>query len=109
MPIRIQLQDQLFPVQTFFNAIGDHEFWDIIHGLKNRVSYGLDVCFCEFPESLDFDEEPFEGVRFRIYEDEVIITEAEFEKLLQKLATIQVCRFPDQVDLYQAYFVPEKT
>jgi len=104
VPIRIQLADRLFPVQTFFNSISDFEFWEILDHLKNKAGYTIDVCHCRFPIDLDYDEEPFIGVRFSIYEDSVIISEEEFELFLNEVAIKQVGKFPDQRSKYQEYF-----
>ncbi|WP_158621681.1 ribonuclease toxin immunity protein CdiI [Corallococcus aberystwythensis] len=73
---RVQLvsdTDRLFPVQAFFNGISGGRFVQVMRDLVAGVSYFLDVASCEFPGSLDPWEERFDGVRFSLFEEVVVV------------------------------------
>lgn len=85
MPNRLQLEKKMFPVQAFFNSIPEHRFESVLNTLRENVGYSINNSHCEFPNELDSDEEMFEGVRFVLFEEEVIITVEELYTLLNKL------------------------
>lgn len=91
MPKRLSIvgdEGPMFPVQAFFNAINDDRFVFTISNLLQGVGAGFDVAYCEFPYALDENDEPFEGVRFSLYEDEIIVDYQTFMQYL-KLACKQ--------------------
>jgi CDI immunity protein len=91
MPKRLSIvsdEDPMFPVQAFFNAISNDHFVFTISNLLQGVGAGFDVAYCEFPEDLDPSDESFEGVRFSLYEDEIIVDYQTFMQYL-KLACKQ--------------------
>lgn len=93
---RIKIKDnRLFPVQAFFNAIGDDAFVRVVKDLQRRVGTAINDCYCEFPEELDYDEEPFDGIRFSLFEDEVIISEEELNAFLKKVCSIHLIDYPE--------------
>lgn len=89
MPDRLQLEESMFPVQAFFNAIPDDCFDKVLASLQGHVGYSINDCHCQFPSDLDPDEESFSGVRFSIYEDEVILDDEDFQGILEKVRLAQ--------------------
>jgi CDI immunity protein len=79
-------RDALFPVQAFFNAIGDASLVDIITHLVKRQGYSSDYCHCRFPGDLDPAEPTFNGVRFSHFDDVVVIAEDQFADILDMVA-----------------------
>jgi hypothetical protein len=73
MPDRLKLDSSQFPVQVFFNAVRDDSFVRVIERLSNGIGHCVNDIDCSFPEDLDPDEEPFEGIRFSIFEEEVLL------------------------------------
>ena len=81
---RISLKDEkLFPVQAFFNVISDDSFVNTLKAFSNGVGANFNDTHCEFPGDIDFDDEPFDGVRFALFDDEVILTYQAFLNVLQ--------------------------
>ena len=75
--------DPLFPMQAFFNIIRASEFIEIVSNLTSGHGAGLECVYCGFPGDADPGEEPFEGVRFALFEDEVVVDEKTFAKFLR--------------------------
>lgn len=73
MPDRLQLDDNLFPVQAFFNAVGDTSFIQMVGYLTQGIGYSSNEAHCTFPSDLDPGDNPFEGVQFSIFEEQVTI------------------------------------
>ena len=74
MPMRNRISivsddDPRFPMQAFFNVISDSDFVCIIADLLQGIGAGVNDVYCQFPADVDPDVEPFEGVRFQLYED----------------------------------------
>ena len=86
--------DRLFPVQAFFNAMGDSVFLRILADLVSGVGAGVNDVHCEFPGDLNEDEEPFEGIRFSLYEDEVVVDRDTFLRFLRLAAESYVREHP---------------
>jgi len=89
-------RDPLFPVQAFFNALGDRTFVDALADLLRGVGHGVNEAHCEFPGDLDPGEPRFEGVRFRLFEDEVVVSRETFERFLLAACRAQAQRCPEQ-------------
>ncbi|MCG9683646.1 hypothetical protein L1D31_13820 [Vibrio sp. Isolate23] len=68
--------------KEFFNARNNIAFLSSIGYLLEGISYGDEYSSCEFPDNLEDDEEPFEGVRFRFFDDEVIVSDEVFKDLV---------------------------
>lgn len=99
MPNRLLVQSEShFPVQTFFNSIGDDSFVKMIDTLTNGVGYSINECDCTFPDDLDPDEEPFDGVRFSLFEESVIIDTDELKKHLKVVCDEFVKRHPETTE-----------
>ena len=89
-------RDPLFPAQAFFNALSDRTFVDALVDLLRGVGHGVNEAHCELPGDLDPGEPPFEGVRFRLFEDEVVVPRETFERFLRAACAAQVQRCPEQ-------------
>lgn len=86
MPLHFRLvlaDPKLFPVQAFFNAISDGAFVRVVESLLSGVGHGAEEAFCEFPDPLDPGDPPFEGVRFSIFEEEVVLDRPTFLRYLR--------------------------
>jgi hypothetical protein len=84
MPARLNLHDpQLIPVQAFFNAIGDASFVKMVDCLTSGIGFSVNDVDCTFPGDLDPGEELFDGVRFSLFEERVVITRDELQHYLQ--------------------------
>lgn len=79
---RILLNDELLPVQAFFNAISEHSFIKTLEAFSNGIGASFDDCHCEFPGEMDSDDEIFSGIQFALYEKEVVISYSEFLEYL---------------------------
>jgi hypothetical protein len=77
--------EPLFPVQALFNAISDDSLLDVVRHLLNRQGYSSDYCHCHFPADLDPQEPTFEGVQFSHFDDVIVITEAQFADVLDRV------------------------
>lgn len=97
MPSRLDIQrSDWFPVQTFFNAVSDEDFVRMVGDLLANIDWHIDVCHCEFPENLEPGEEPFDGVKFSIYEDEIILSREQFLTVLEQVCEAQRRRRPEE-------------
>lgn len=67
-------EERFFPVQAFFNAIPVIFFVECMESLAKGVGSNINGADCSFPGDLDPGDESFSGVRFRIFEDEVVLT-----------------------------------
>lgn len=74
--------DRLWICKEFFNSINNIDFLRTIRHLIEGTSYGDEYSDCDFPDSLEDDEEPFKGVRFRYHDDETVVSEGEFKGCL---------------------------
>ncbi|MCY0965151.1 ribonuclease toxin immunity protein CdiI [Parathalassolituus penaei] len=77
-----QTNDSLWLAKEFFNSINNMFFLRAIGYLIEGVGYGDEYSYCDFPGGLDDDEEPFEGVRFRYHDDEVVLSDEKFKECL---------------------------
>ena len=84
MPNRLAIQDDsLFPIQAFFNAIGDGSFVRMLDSLTNGIGFSINDCDCSFPADLEPDEKTFDGVRFSLFERNIVISTAELARFLR--------------------------
>lgn len=84
MPWRMRLGDPtLFPVQAFFNAVGNGSFVQMVDCLTRGIGFTSDEAQCMFPCDLEPGDAPFEGVRFSIFEDEVVLPVASMRTYLR--------------------------
>lgn len=94
MDFPIVLGDDLFPVQAFFNAMSDRNLISTLEEFSKGIGAGFNDAVCEFPSELDPGDEPFEGVRFYIFEEEVILSKSDFMKILGEVCLIYAARHP---------------
>jgi CDI immunity protein len=92
---RLLLEDRLFPVQCFFNAVSDYNFVEIVGRLLQGIGHGTDYAQCTFPEDLEPGEEVFEGVRFSIFEESVILTVEELRYFIDKACESYIADHPE--------------
>jgi hypothetical protein len=102
MSERLTLPENLFPVQAFFNVWADHRFVGVIEDLAQRVAHEVNDVGCSFPEDLDPGEEPFEGVEFHVADEQVVVSEDEFRRLLSLACEAQKQRVPTQASRLDA-------
>jgi len=74
--------DPLWVAKEFFNSINNMFFLRAVKYLIDGIGYGNEYSDCEFSGDLEEDEEPFEGVRFRYYDDEIVVSEETFRDCL---------------------------
>jgi len=74
--------DPLWIGKEFFNSINNMLFLRTIDYLVKGTSYGDEYSACDFPDDLEEDEAPFDGVRLRYHDDEVVVSEAAFKECL---------------------------
>ena len=97
MPKRLNFvkdNDPLFPVQAFFNAISDDSFVRTVENLSKNIGAAFDDCDCEFPGDLDPGDETFEGVRFSLFEEEVVVDQNTFQRFLRLACEEHLRRHP---------------
>ncbi|MDD9966109.1 MAG: ribonuclease toxin immunity protein CdiI [Myxococcales bacterium] len=94
---RVVIEDPTkFAVQAFFNAISDDSFVRTVTALLNSVGASFNDAHCEFPGDLDPGDPPFEGVRFSLYEDEVVLSVEEMLRVLVEACSVQRVVHPEQ-------------
>lgn len=93
MPNRLEIgPPRLIPVQALFNAIPDHVFIERIEALLAGRDVHIDDTHCEFPS----EEDRFDGVRFVLLNEEIVVSRADFRRYLQRACEAQAGRLPDQ-------------
>lgn len=63
MSLRVELDEELFPVQAFLNAISTSSFVRTVEALADGVGSSFNDAGCQMPGDLDPGEPAFEGVR----------------------------------------------
>lgn len=87
--------DKYFPVKAFFNEISDNAFLKVIEYMSNGNGHGLNVAYCVFPDNVEPDEKPFEGVKFGVYEDEIILEFQEVYYYMKEASNAYIKNFPE--------------
>lgn len=87
--------DKMAIPKAFFNSIGDIRFPDRLIRLLKGQHVADEYHGCTFPGDIDGDEEPFEGVKLRLDEEEVIIEESSFYALLKEASSRYVAIHPE--------------
>lgn len=96
MPAHLNIDDpKRFAIQTFFNAVSDLNFVDVIRRLFQGIGQTINDNHCTFPVDLDPGEPSFEGVRFSLYEDEIVISRAELYHWIKQAAQAYVSEHPE--------------
>lgn len=97
MPDRLTLDDErLLPVQAFFNAIGEESFVRVIDSLTSGVGYTSNDCDCSFPGDLDPGEKVFQGIRFSLFEQSIVISHEELASYIKIVCQGHVDRHPTE-------------
>ncbi len=87
--------DPFWIVKEYFNCIRGHSFSRCVDLLTQSIGYGDEHVMCDFPDDIDWDEEPFEGVRFRFQDDEIVVSEEEFKYYLKLACERYVDIYPE--------------
>lgn len=95
---RIVLDSDLMPVQAFFNVIPERSFLEVLRSFSHGVGASFDDCHCEFPGDQEPEDDPFQGVLFALYEQEVILDNKEFLDCLKIVCGSFVESRPDLKD-----------
>lgn len=96
MPTRLTITDSTsFPIQTFFNAVSDSDLVHVVDWLTSGIGYHINDTHCRFPGDLDPGEESFEGVRFSLFEDSVIISPEQLREYLATVCRKHIVSYPD--------------
>ena len=75
-------EDELAVVKSFFSVFSG-SFIELLDRILNNETFGNEYAMCTFPADLDYDEEPYEGIKFLAWENrEQIIDEALFRKII---------------------------
>lgn len=98
MDFPIVLKESLFPVQAFFNAMPARSLIRTLAAFCDGVGAGFNDAVCEFPDELDEGVVRFNGVKFEIFNEEVIISNLEFLDIVSKVCTDFAEKYPDERD-----------
>jgi len=96
--LKFDLYDEsLLAITLFFDAISDRDFLRYASYLLQGISLGLDYKHCEFYDPDEIDEEPFDGVRFRLSmtDEEITVTFDTFLGYLRMAANSYLQRHPE--------------
>jgi hypothetical protein len=104
MPTRLTLSDPtLLPIQAFFNAVGDESFLRVIDCLTRGIGFSINDVDCSFPGDLDAGDHPFDGVRFSLFEQHVVIPTDELTQYLQLVCKAYVADHPHNEPVVKEY------
>ncbi|WP_157760099.1 ribonuclease toxin immunity protein CdiI [Delftia acidovorans] len=95
MDFPIILENKLFPVQAFFNAMPGISLIRTLESFCNRIGAGFNDATCEFPEEVESGDDYFDGVRFSIFNEEVIISNEVFFDILSQVCSIYISKNKD--------------
>ena len=99
MDFPIVLNEGLFPVQAFFNAMPARSLTRTLTAFCNGVGAGFNDAACEFPGELEEGEAQFEGVRFEIFDESAVISNSEFLKIVSQVCAIYVEQHLEERDV----------
>lgn len=95
MDFPLVLERELFPVQAFFNAMSDRSLISTLQAFSNSIGAGFNDAVCEFPSEIEPTDQPFVGVKFYIFEEELVISRASFLSILEQVCSIYLGRHPE--------------
>lgn len=75
---------------TFFNSVSE-DLYEVCTKIINKESFSYNgYVGCFFPNELDFDETPYEGVKFIsfVHGEEEIISEIKFVDIISNVVTV---------------------
>ncbi len=93
---RIVLEDNLLPVQAFFNAIPDRSFIETLQAFRQGIGAGFNETYCGFPGEEEFDEEALNGIEFAIKDEQVVLNYDEFFRILSKVCKVFLEKYPNK-------------
>ncbi|WP_133858910.1 ribonuclease toxin immunity protein CdiI [Comamonas sp. JUb58] len=94
MDFPIVLCNDFFPAQAFFNSMKDRDFISTLEEFAKGIGRGFDDAVCEFPGELVSEDQPFKGVKFYLFEDEVVLSKLDFLRVLEEACLIYIARHP---------------
>lgn len=104
MPTRLTLTDpNLLPIQAFFNAVGDASFLRVIECLTKGVGFSINDVDCSFPGDLDPGDESFDGVRFSLFEQRIVISTDELWHYLEIVCKAYIAGSPKDETILGEY------
>lgn len=68
-----EIKEKYYPIIAFFNAIPDTAYIRTIGDIAKGVGSSFNDVHCEFPEDLDSEEEIFDGIRFALINEEIVV------------------------------------
>lgn len=92
--MRIKLSDKELldpmhlPAIAFFNAISDSNFARVLQQMSLSIGTGMNDVDCSFPDDVEEYEEKFNGVKFSLLAEEVILSYDTFYYYLNKACQI---------------------
>lgn len=95
MDFPIVLEDHLFPVQAFFNAMSDRDLISTLDGFSKGIGAGFNDAVCEFSNEIEAWEKPYIGTKFYIFDEELIISKATLIAILRKICQLYLVRHPE--------------
>ena len=96
MPTRLNLEDNLLPIQAFFNAVSNFNFLKVIKHLLHGIGYTVNDVGCTFPTDLDPGEALFEGVRFSLFEEKIVISVEQLHLIIRQVCKVYCQDYPDE-------------
>ncbi|WP_037285170.1 ribonuclease toxin immunity protein CdiI [Saccharibacillus sacchari] len=99
MRTKLSSEDLLNPLHlpaiVFFNAISNSDFVEVIEQMSAGIGTGINDVDCSFPDDIEECEEKFDGVRFSLIDEEVILNYEMFYYYLNKACENYLDTFPD--------------
>ena len=89
------LEQSHFPVIAFFNAVPSSNFMRTVEQMSVGIGTGINAVDCSFPDDVEDDEEKFDGVRFSVHDEEVVLNYETFYYYLNLACKNYVDAFPD--------------
>ena len=74
-------EDPMAIPKAFFNSLYDIDFLWRMKRVASQKHVADEFHGCSFPDDIDWDEEPFQGVKFRFRDEEIIIDLEQFKEL----------------------------
>ena len=97
------LEQNHFPVIAFFNAVPSSNFMRTVEQMSAGIGTGINSVDCSFPDDVEEDEEKFDGVRFSVHDEEVVINYETFYYYLNLACKNYVDAFPDDRSEFKNY------
>ncbi|WP_413365203.1 ribonuclease toxin immunity protein CdiI [Lysinibacillus sp. 3P01SB] len=87
--------DEYYTAKFYLYSIPDITFLRVLENMSKGIGTSLDYLHCEFPGDIEEEEGPFEGVRFRVLDDNgIVLDEEEFYYLLKNTCKEYLMDFP---------------